>query len=289
MNVSTRNYCRLRHLGISNTNLSDKCFHTLLTAVTENKSISSINASHNSLSHTNTTREAFKWCLRENKQLKLLDLSYNRFTVDTAKAIYIAILENDVINILRLIGNSACSAEEYKLLQDKLKKNRNKARGAVDVDVEEDYFQMNPNDNHDRYEKDISGNFVSLPKADACLTTSLSNEVPITTAEVTTDNLNKNVLCVLFSAPLAWKDRARKLHGIEMLDYASERAMLWQLFKEVQRDIEVQFDFATTDKLRTAVTLGCRGKNNQKNTHTHTHTHTHLPLALPLPLTPLCI
>lgn len=68
----------------------------------------------------------------------------------------------------------------------------------------------------------------------------------------------KNVLAVLFSAPLAWKDRARKLHSIEMLDYGKEREMLWQLFKEVQRDIEVQFDFATTDKLRTAVTLGCR-------------------------------
>ena len=71
-----------------------------------------------------------------------------------------------------------------------------------------------------------------------------------------TDELN--VLCVLFSAPLAWQDRHYKLHPIEMLDVGSERETLWQVFKEAQRDICVSFDFATTDTLRTAVTLGCR-------------------------------
>ena len=67
-----------------------------------------------------------------------------------------------------------------------------------------------------------------------------------------------NVLSVLFSVPLAWKGRDLRLHGIEMLDYGAERDMLCQLFREVRRDISVHFDFATTDRLRTAVTLGCR-------------------------------
>ena len=63
---------------------------------------------------------------------------------------------------------------------------------------------------------------------------------------------------VFRSVPLAWKDRNLRLHGIEMLDYGSERDMICQLFREVRRDIAVHFDFATTDKLRTAVTMGCR-------------------------------
>jgi hypothetical protein len=67
-----------------------------------------------------------------------------------------------------------------------------------------------------------------------------------------------NALSVLFSAPLAWQDRQKTVHPIELLDYGSERSMLWQLFKEARRDIRVLFDFATTDSFRTAVTLGCR-------------------------------
>lgn len=249
-------YCRLRHIGLSNTGLSDKNFTTLLAAITENKSIGSVHVAHNALNHTSQTREAFKWCLRGNKTLKFLDLSYNRFTVESAKAIYLAVLENDVLNILRLVGNSACAAEEYRLLQDKLKKNRNKASGAEDFDTMA-FYNAKDGDMAAEYQTRADGETYSIPEADVCISTDTTT-IPCAKAEYAVESV-RNVLCVLFSAPLAWKDRSRKLHGIEMLDYASEREMLWQLLKEVQRDIEVQFDFATTDKLRTAVTLGCRG------------------------------
>lgn len=42
---------------------------------------------------------------------------------------------------------------------------------------------------------------------------------------------SSNVLNVFFSAPLAWRDRANKLHPLEMLDYASERDGLVQVRK----------------------------------------------------------
>jgi hypothetical protein len=37
---------------------------------------------------------------------------------------------------------------------------------------------------------------------------------------------DKNVLNVLFSAPLAWRDRSNRLHPLEMLDYGAERCVL---------------------------------------------------------------
>eukprot|EP01041_Mallomonas_annulata_P000472 gene472-882_t len=78
-----------------------------------------------------------------------------------------------------------------------------------------------------------------------------------------------NVLCVLFSAPLAWQDRSYKLNPIEMLDVAGERETLLQVFREAQRDVTVSFDFATTDTLRTAVTLGCRALHFSGHGHPH--------------------
>lgn len=66
-------------------------------------------------------------------------------------------------------------------------------------------------------------------------------------------------LWVLFSAPLAWRDaETGVLRPIEMLNYKNEKDTLWQVFREGQRDIDLHFNFATTDQLRTAVTLGCK-------------------------------
>ena len=79
-------------------------------------------------------------------------------------------------------------------------------------------------------------------------------------------------LTVLFSCPLAWRDRTNRLYPIEVLDHNAERDALLQghrrrrmhasysfiVFREVRRDISVSFDFATTDKLRSALSLGCR-------------------------------
>ena len=86
---------------------------------------------------------------------------------------------------------------------------------------------------------------------------SLSTAVAVA-ASTTRQVRRKQVLHVLFSAPLAWRDRSSRLHPLEMLDYATERDALYHVFKEVQRDVSVRFDFATTDSLRTALSFGCR-------------------------------
>lgn len=74
----------------------------------------------------------------------------------------------------------------------------------------------------------------------------------------TSSSAQRNELRVMFASPLAWRDRSQKFHAIPMLDYISERDQLIQVFKEVNRSISVAFDFATTDKLRTALSFGCR-------------------------------
>ena len=45
---------------------------------------------------------------------------------------------------------------------------------------------------------------------------------------------------------------------MDHLDSTKEREELLKVFKEVERDIEVQFDFATCNILQRAVSLGCR-------------------------------
>jgi hypothetical protein len=76
-----------------------------------------------------------------------------------------------------------------------------------------------------------------------------------------------DVLSVLFSAPLAWRDLAGQLHPIEMLEFEQERELLIQAFTEAGCDVELRFDFATTDRLRSAVTLGCRALHYSGHGH----------------------
>jgi hypothetical protein len=80
---------------------------------------------------------------------------------------------------------------------------------------------------------------------------------------------DKNVLSVLFSAPLAWQDTRNQLHPIQTLDYAGEREALVQVFHEAKRDVGLRFDFATTDALRTVVTLGCKALHFSGHGHPH--------------------
>uniref|UniRef100_A0A7S2RUY4 B30.2/SPRY domain-containing protein n=1 Tax=Mucochytrium quahogii TaxID=96639 RepID=A0A7S2RUY4_9STRA len=65
-------------------------------------------------------------------------------------------------------------------------------------------------------------------------------------------------LSVLFSAPLALRDARGQLFPIQSIDYEREKDILWQTFTEASRDIDLSFGFATTDRLRSEVTMRCR-------------------------------
>jgi len=70
---------------------------------------------------------------------------------------------------------------------------------------------------------------------------------------------SSNTLFVFFAAPLALRERGGGLLPAGLpLPYNVERDAIIQVFKEVQRDNNVSFGFATTDAVRSAVTMGCR-------------------------------
>ncbi len=66
------------------------------------------------------------------------------------------------------------------------------------------------------------------------------------------------ILCVMFSSPLAMQDRSGNYRAIPAIRHEVEREYITQGLQEASRGIEVQFEIATTDKLRNVVTLGCR-------------------------------
>eukprot|EP00698_Gefionella_okellyi_P001105 TRINITY_DN10996_c0_g1_i2.p1 TRINITY_DN10996_c0_g1~~TRINITY_DN10996_c0_g1_i2.p1 ORF type:complete len:780 (-),score=160.65 TRINITY_DN10996_c0_g1_i2:21-2360(-) len=63
---------------------------------------------------------------------------------------------------------------------------------------------------------------------------------------------------VLYSVPLAYPDTFNQLQPMDLLDYANERELLCKSIQESKRGIPLRFAFATTERLRTLVTLGTR-------------------------------
>ena len=67
----------------------------------------------------------------------------------------------------------------------------------------------------------------------------------------------RNMITVLFSAPLVWRDDQNTYYPIEMLDFKLEKSLLWQCFSEASRNIDLSYDNATTDRLQAVITKGC--------------------------------
>lgn len=66
-----------------------------------------------------------------------------------------------------------------------------------------------------------------------------------------------NMITVLFSAPLVFRDGDGVLRPFEKLDFHLERELMWQCLKEASRDIKLQFDNATKDRFLGAISLRC--------------------------------
>jgi len=98
---------------------------------------------------------------------------------------------------------------------------------------------------------------------------------PLPASDLLLDNIleeeaggeKSDLLTVLFSGPLAWRDWNGQLHPIELLEFDLERELLVQSFQEAGCNVKLRFDFATTERLRTAVTLGCRALHYSGHGH----------------------
>jgi hypothetical protein len=82
----------------------------------------------------------------------------------------------------------------------------------------------------------------------------------------------ENMITVLFSAPLVFRDEQNNLRPFAKLDFDMERELLWQCLKEARRDIELFFDNATHHRLLTAKAKRCSCLHYSGHGH-----HTHLP------------
>jgi len=67
----------------------------------------------------------------------------------------------------------------------------------------------------------------------------------------------ENMITVLFSAPLVFKDVSNKLRPFAKLDFNMERELLWQCLKEASRDIQLFFDSATHNRLLATMAKRC--------------------------------
>ena len=153
-----------------------------------------------------------------------------------AKDLLIAVLINTTICELQLDPGFFSAAQAAQLHQ-KLTKNREQRTALRDHnELGADAPPLTPSDGGRRLSKRVLswGRGQRQPQA--------SGEVP--------------VLGVLFSAPLVCTDPSGQVVPMDMLDFEKERALICDSMREARRNLRVRFEHATTDRLRTLVTLG---------------------------------
>lgn len=103
-----------------------------------------------------------------------------------------------------------------------------------------------------------------LKKQSSSVSPSLESDVVSSISDITGEPKSDRklppaeVITVLFSAPLVWRDGDDDFHPIEMLDFKLEKSLLWQCFSEASRNIDLAYDNATTDRLQAVMTRGCK-------------------------------
>ena len=205
--------------------------------------------------------------LKEGRALAEVNLAHNKLSLEFVKELQFAVHRNPTLFFLRIEGNSAPRAQDIAFIQKQLHQNRcnaaftEQARSQVADRIELPLYQgvkMSPQlrgsaalwvAKHDKQQ------LLQKPDAGSAPTPTLfaPSQPNAGSAEY-----SRPTLCVLHSSPLAWRTRTGELQPMEVLNFDSEREVLWQSLREASRDIHLRFDFATTERLRNVVTLGCR-------------------------------
>lgn len=209
------NSSRLRHLGLAHNELSKKLLSSLLDTLRSNSTLTSLDLSNNELRHSQKEylNGSLRLFLRDNSHVRQMDLSFNNFDAKTIQAIQLGLLQNETMLIILLAGNVAgIKSNDFDLVLDKLRLNRKAYR-----------------DKASRTSFDLKLSLSSPPTmSDAPSTPLLKQEQMVLDSLFSDEESVPASLTVLFSAPLAWRDRTNKLYPIETLDHASERDALIQ-------------------------------------------------------------
>jgi hypothetical protein len=221
-------HCTLAHLGLSHNQLGESVschFLSLLQQQNQGRGLMHLDLSNNEIRGTPTMNESLKHCLLKNSTLRVLDLSNNHLRGPSFHAAHSGMKTNKSMLLLGLAGNhdQAISMREYGQIAECMRRNRQ---------------LLIP--------KDRDGRDNGLSSTD-----SLPDVIVPEPADVAAGKI-----CALFAAPLAWESRDGRRNPVPALDYQSERYMLWELFREAQRDVDLRFDFLTKEKLQSVLTYG---------------------------------
>ena len=160
-----------------------------------------------------------------------------------AKDLLIGVLTSATICELRL-DPTLLSAREAAQLQHKLLKNREQAQ------LQQEHFDIGADAPPTSLPSSRTSSFarrgrrqLSWGRAPQASRVGPPAEMP--------------VLGVLFSAPLACVDAGGNVVPMDTLDFDKERQLICDSMREAKRALRLRFEHATTDRLRTLVTLGC--------------------------------
>jgi hypothetical protein len=116
---------RLRLLGLSNNNLSNKAFTGILYKLVDNTSLTTLDLSINNIDSSATNNESLRSFIKKNNSLRFLDLSHNRLSPESYRIMHLGLLENSNLLMMPLYGNQGVEiSPTVELIQQKLRENR---------------------------------------------------------------------------------------------------------------------------------------------------------------------
>lgn len=225
--------------------MSKKVLSGFLDAIRYNATLTSLDFGYNDfkISQKDYLNESLRLFLRDNSGVRQLDLSCNNFDTKTIQAIYLGLLSNDAMLIILLTGNTGalkskgkkkCSSDvdfiillfflDYELVLDKLKQNRCKYKERVESKISFVAFDSDSN-LLSELPLDYSPH---RPPISPLLSSHLIEEQAVLDSIFQEGEAASASLTVLFSCPLAWRDRTNRLYPIEVLDHNAEREALLQ-------------------------------------------------------------
>ncbi|GMH59438.1 hypothetical protein TL16_g02832, partial [Triparma laevis f. inornata] len=253
----------LRYLNLASNSLKKSATISIIDCINADfgLELSFFSVADNALNDSKDFKNVLRALLGRRTGLSELDLSKNSFNADTLNSILFGLLENasgeSEMCVLKLEDNTPpLSKQDENEINGAMMRARSSKISMWllgGMDLEKNKSGANEADH------ETNGN----PNPDG-----LPPKAPTLSKNPSEDGLqNPNSLTVLFSAPLVWKDKYENFRAIEMLDFEKEREIICQCFREASRDIDLKFDTATTSRLRTSFTLGCKAVHYSGHGH----------------------
>lgn len=207
--------------------------------------------------------ETFLSCILKNTSLVHLDLSENRLSSDTIDTLisrlgrttvdmglsFVDLSHNEppLTDRQESILNNLCLRSRSNLVERMFSEREETSKlsmlGTSELSIS---YASEPSQGPSGYNQDAESSFGPLYPSSGADHSGKALSAP-----------GDNMITVLFSAPLVYKDGHGSLRPFAKLDFDMERDLILQCLKEASRDIDLRFDTATHHQLLSAITNGC--------------------------------